>query len=125
MPTADEVTWMAPDPKMKELLAEMTRQPTPHLPKRWVLRYVPPKHLRLPGYDYGSVEDSELTEMRNLIRLNSDSRRKLIGSRRAISEHAQNEANDSPMANSRSRMSSGQSYGNLQELYSSVHWYTR
>jgi len=41
----------------------MTRQPTPNLPKPWVLQYIPPKHLRLPGYVYRSVEDTDEGEL--------------------------------------------------------------
>lgn len=47
------------DPLMSALLQEMTRQPTPHQLRPWQLKgYIPPKHLRLPGFDYGRVEES-------------------------------------------------------------------
>mmetsp|Transcript_26385 Transcript_26385/g.44187 ORF Transcript_26385/g.44187 Transcript_26385/m.44187 type:complete len:112 (-) Transcript_26385:609-944(-) len=52
---------------LKELLTEMTRQPTPNLPKPWVLQYIPPKHLRLPGYVYRSVEDTADIDLRNMV----------------------------------------------------------
>eukprot|EP00241_Pyramimonas_parkeae_P009504 CAMPEP_0114256322 /NCGR_PEP_ID=MMETSP0058-20121206/18084_1 /TAXON_ID=36894 /ORGANISM="Pyramimonas parkeae, CCMP726" /LENGTH=125 /DNA_ID=CAMNT_0001370867 /DNA_START=404 /DNA_END=778 /DNA_ORIENTATION=- len=37
----------------------MTRQPTPNKLLQWHLSYIPPKHLRLPGYDYGDVEETD------------------------------------------------------------------
>jgi len=60
------------DYQMKELLTEMTRQPTPNLPKPWVLQYVPPKHLRLPGYDYRTVEDTAEIDMRNMVQATAE-----------------------------------------------------
>lgn len=44
---------------MSALLTEMTRQPTPNKLLQWHLSYIPPKHLRLPGYDYGDVEETD------------------------------------------------------------------
>mmetsp|Transcript_26384 Transcript_26384/g.44185 ORF Transcript_26384/g.44185 Transcript_26384/m.44185 type:complete len:108 (-) Transcript_26384:609-932(-) len=58
---------MQVDVMLKELLTEMTRQPTPNLPKPWVLQYIPPKHLRLPGYVYRSVEDTADIDLRNMV----------------------------------------------------------
>lgn len=46
------------DPLMSALLQEMTRQPTPHSLQPWQLNYIPPKHLRMPGFDYGDIEES-------------------------------------------------------------------
>lgn len=109
---------MAPDPKMKELLDEMTRQPTPHLKERWVLRYVPPKHLRLPDYDYGTVEDSEASDIRNMGQANAG----FPSKRRSAMTPWANEVNDHQMG---SGLASPSSFRNLQDLGSSLLWYSR
>jgi len=41
----------------------MTKQPTPNQKKPWGLSYIPPKHLRLPDFDYGMVEETEEREL--------------------------------------------------------------
>jgi hypothetical protein len=46
------------DPLMSELLQEMTRQPTAHELRPWHLSYIPPRHLRLPGFAYGDIDES-------------------------------------------------------------------
>jgi hypothetical protein len=58
---------------LKELLQQMTKQPTPNKMKPWGLSYIPPKHLRLPGFEYGLVEETDEGEL-----LAQGGRRKLL-----------------------------------------------
>eukprot|EP00959_Pyramimonas_sp_CCMP1952_P265971 5560949-Pyramimonas_sp.AAC.1 len=118
MATAEEMPslWGDSDAMLKDILAEMTRQPVPHLPKPWVLKYVPPKHLRIPGYDYGSVEDTEDTDMRTMVQTNAGFQRKRRSTPPVVAfgkSNAQSQANDQRTAKG---LMSPNSYGNLQDL---------
>jgi hypothetical protein len=43
---------------MADLVADMTRQPSATTKEVWQLGFIPPAHLRLPWYDYGTAEES-------------------------------------------------------------------
>jgi hypothetical protein len=46
------------EPLMADLVADMTRQPSATTKEVWQLGFIPPAHLRLPWYDYGTAEES-------------------------------------------------------------------